>query len=225
MYSLTSRSSCGKWIIDSGCTDHICNKITLFESIQDISNNKHHITTPDGTSHTINKKGNVSISKILMLKTVLYMPGFQFNLISVHKICADLAVNVVFSQETCILLDPPMRISMPLGNLAQGLYYTDFNNKIAIVKNNECQTHVGLVNTKAMLDLAKLWHLRLGHAPFSKIKVVCPYINVKSIQEAFFCTIFPTSRQNRLPVSDSSIQSNHPFDLLHIDILKKSKPA
>lgn len=59
----------------------------------------------------------------------------------------------------------------------------------------------------------------LDHAPFSKIKILFPDLDIGSIKKSFLCTICPASRQNRLPFHDSCIETNHPFDLLHIDIL------
>lgn len=111
-----------------------------------------------------------------------------------------------------------MRTSMPLGNLDHGLYYTSPSTNIADSRNTNCQSHTGLVAKKAMYDFAKLWHLRLGHAPFSKLKALYPDIDDKNIKDNFFCTICPASRQPRLPFKDSYIKTSQPFDLLHLDV-------
>ena len=145
MHSLNTKSCSERWIIDSGCTDHICNNIVWFHTVQDISHCKHRITTPDGTSHKVNQQGNVQLTNNLLLKNVLYVPEFKFNLIFVHKLCTDLVVSVIFSSTNCFLQDPLMRLSLPLGNLEQGMYYTTFTNKNAVLKHNDCQTHAGLV--------------------------------------------------------------------------------
>ena len=69
-----------------------------------------------------------------------------------------------------------------------------------------------------MLEHAKLRHLRLGHAPFSKLQAIFPDFNAKTIKDSLICTICPASRQPRLPFHDSSIKNSNIFDLLHIDI-------
>lgn len=58
-----------------------------------------------------------------------------------------------------------MKASLPLGNLVQGLYYTGIQTTDVALKTNE----VVAVTSKTMLDEAKLWHVRLGHVPFSKL--------------------------------------------------------
>lgn len=93
-YSFSTNFASTQWIIDSGSTDHICNDIYLFHNIQDISSCRHRITTPDGTSHKVDKKGTIQLTDTLLLKDVLYVPAFQFNLIFVHKMCSDLTVNI-----------------------------------------------------------------------------------------------------------------------------------
>ena len=103
---------------------------------------------------------------------------------------------------------------MPLGKLINGLYYTkdkahDISSKAHPLAN--------VVNSKNMMEHAKLWHTRLGHAPFPKFKILFLEIDTKSIKDSFLCTICPQSRQNRLPFYDSYIKTNHAFDLLHID--------
>ena len=69
-----------------------------------------------------------------------------------------------------------------------------------------------------MLEHAKLWHLRLGHTPFSKLKALFPDIDVNSVKESLICNIFPTSRETRLPFHDNYIKSTHIFYLLFLDV-------
>lgn len=101
--SLLSNSYNTQWIVDSGSTDHICNDLTLFTNIKDISISHHKITTLDGPKHEVSKKGNIALCTDILLKDVLFVPTFHFNLISVHKICLDLVVNITFSHHSCFL--------------------------------------------------------------------------------------------------------------------------
>ena len=96
LLSLISHLTTTKWIIDSGSTDHICNDLSLFTNMKNISDDNHKITTPDDTQHQVTKKGNIELSNSILLKDVLYVPVFHFNHLSVYKICLDLGVNISF---------------------------------------------------------------------------------------------------------------------------------
>ena len=66
--------------------------------------------------------------------------------------------------------------------------------------------------------MAKLWHLRLGHAPFQRIKLIFLELDIQASKNSLICTICPSSRQSRLPFLSSSTKSKFAFDLLHVDI-------
>ena len=68
-----------------------------------------------------------------------------------------------------------------------------------------------------MLQQAKLLHLRLGHAPFDKIKMMYPNIDVNAIKNSFFCSICPYARQTGLAFKPSSFIAKFAFKLLHLD--------
>ena len=90
-----SKSITSKWIIDSGATDHMCNSLDSFIFTQKIHNPKHSITIPDGRKVVVDLYGDVVSMEALVFKDVLYVPTFQFNLISVHKLCTDICTNVI----------------------------------------------------------------------------------------------------------------------------------
>lgn len=62
-----------------------------------------------------------------------------------------------------------------------------------------------------------LWHNRLGHIPFSKMKDI-PYIPCNfSSKQSFGCSICPMARQSRLSFPISTIKTVSPFQLVHVD--------
>ena len=70
------------WIIDSGATNHVSSSLNLFSSYSTCS--KHStLKLPDGTNHLITHVGTVTLSPTLCLTNVLFVPTFQFNLISI----------------------------------------------------------------------------------------------------------------------------------------------
>lgn len=67
-------------------------------------------------------------------------------------------------------------------------------------------------------DADLLWHNKLGHVPFVKMKNI-QYLPVQfSSRQAFLCTIFPMARQARLPFDQSTTHTKKIFKLLHVDL-------
>ena len=74
------------------------------------------------------------------------------------------------------------RTYLPPGKLINGIYYT--KDKAHDV-SSEAHPLASVVNSKNMMEHAKLWHTRLGHAPFPKLKIVFPENDTKSIKDSF----------------------------------------
>lgn len=73
--------------------------------------------------------------------------------------------------------------------------------------------------------LVKLWHLRMGHMPFNKLRYLFSLIDYSPCNSDFLCTLCPIAKQTRLSFFDSSIKSVHALALLHIDIWGPYKSA
>lgn len=83
------------WIIDTGATSHICNCKTDFKCLK-LLDKKIDIYMPDGSIRYVNEYGDVFLSKTVILKNVLYVPTFKYNLISVVKILRDTMLRCIF---------------------------------------------------------------------------------------------------------------------------------
>lgn len=79
-----------KWIVDSGCTSHMCNDASMFESLEEKTcqpvevGEGHHVEVAGvgnvtGTAVVDGKKETV------MFKSVLFVPTMMCNLLSVSK--------------------------------------------------------------------------------------------------------------------------------------------
>ena len=87
----------------------------------------------------------------------------------------------------------------------------------AVNSNESKETGVVTCIADSIEDF-KLWHLRLGHIPFSKMQSVNSSFNNGSMKEEVICHICPKARQTRKPFSISTIRSTRCFELLHIDV-------
>lgn len=114
-------------------------------------------------------EGSVLLSNDITPSDVLHMPDFHFNLIFVHKMCCDRNYDLLFNHDACYVEGHSLKgPSTLLGKLKAGMCSVEVQNistQQSSLCNNACFP---------ALNNAKLWHLRLGHLPFSKLILVQP---------------------------------------------------
>lgn len=109
-YFLSTHNS-SQWIIDSGATDHMCHSLSSFISLRRIHGSAHHITLPDGRRICVDRIGDVHLFDGIILRDVLYVPHFKFNLISVQRFCVDNNVDLFFTHSQCLEEYPESNVS------------------------------------------------------------------------------------------------------------------
>lgn len=168
-----------------GASDHICSTLASFHSYTPTKNPDHHITIPHGRQILVLNVGSVQLTKDIMVTNVLHIPDFEFNLISVNKLCHDLNCQITFTHDSCFL-QGHTGPSMLLSRFKGGLYNVDSSltpQKPLLSSHASCFS---------ALDTAKLWHLRLGHLPFKQITHVLPDCIVKSCHHDIICLSMPS---------------------------------
>ena len=63
-----------------------------------------------------------------------------------------------------------------------------------------------------------VWHLRLGHVPFNKLKSIPSLSKLQNVSHNLICQICPQAKQTRNSFPHSSIKTTAPFQLIHIDV-------
>lgn len=93
---LSSQSlSTSPCIIDSGAIDHITHSLDHFQ-IKPI-----HIKLPNGNFFTSHYLGTVQFSPTFAMHDILYVPQFNFNLISISKLIFNIPYTLTFSNDSC----------------------------------------------------------------------------------------------------------------------------
>ena len=82
------------WIVDSGATRHICSNANLFIALRPVQNSS--VTLPDHTRLAVAFSGDIQLCNKLLLKNVLYVPQFKFNLLSISALTKDSQVTTHF---------------------------------------------------------------------------------------------------------------------------------
>ena len=197
------------WIVDSGATDHMCSDFSLFTKCKAVTGSANYITIPNGKQVLVTQMGDIHICGNLILRDVLYVPDFKFNLVSIPKLCQDMHCTVSFTDNQCFLQNNSMNQQL-LGELKGGLYYLAEPEHSA-----DCMVAKSM--TEESQNKIKLWHLRLGHIPVSMLH------HVKTIfQEPCtlhnICQVCPVAKQARKPFYTSSVKTSSVFSLLHMDV-------
>ncbi|XP_019167867.1 PREDICTED: uncharacterized protein LOC109163573 [Ipomoea nil] len=89
------------WILDSGATDHIACSIEFFDEYHNVEGDE--VSLPNGSRITVRSRGSVRLGHGLLLKDVMHIPTFHFNIISVSKLFQDKSYSLIFSSEQCII--------------------------------------------------------------------------------------------------------------------------
>lgn len=74
-----------KWIIDTGTTNHICAVRNMFDTLKPLAK-PILIHLPDGSTKSVQFYGNVQLHETLCLRSILYIPSFKHNLLSVSRL-------------------------------------------------------------------------------------------------------------------------------------------
>ena len=120
---LISKHDSSAWILDSGATDHMCHSLS-FIHIKQLTGQSHFVTILDGRKVRVDMVGDVQLLDNILLKNVLYVPEFQFNLVSVQCLCAANNFILYFTHTHCFIKGPLMRKPLVLSKLFYGLYCT-----------------------------------------------------------------------------------------------------
>ena len=201
--------------------------LSLFSEYVVFSGDRNYIRVPDGRKVPVKHIGTVRLQSnpIIELKHVLHVLDFQFNLISVPKLCEDMDCQVVFNSNTCHIQGHSVKERPTvLGKLQAGLYSFTPSSITEVQAGNFEVLGVNQSNKKCfsvssnVTNEEKLWHLRLGHVPFLQLRSMLPYCNVKSVVHDSICKICPKAKQTKLSFPQSSIRTKFPFALLHIDL-------
>nr|KYP76196.1 Retrovirus-related Pol polyprotein from transposon TNT 1-94 [Cajanus cajan] len=156
-----------KWILDTGATDHICFSLTCFTSYKFIK--PIHVNLPNGNSVLASISGTIHFSPFLYLTDVLYLPNFQYNLISVSKLTSVLNCTLTFSDNSCWIQNLNTSKMIGTAEAKDGLYLLKGPDKIqsSISMYKSVNSHCN----SSFVD-KNLWHFRLGHLPCERLNVL-----------------------------------------------------
>jgi len=198
------------WILDSGATNHVSSSLHNFSSY--ISITPMVVKLPNGQHVTDTHSSVVKFSEFLFLVDVLYIPNFNFNLISVSELVSSLKCELVFSHSSCIIQDSKTKRKIGTVDVHAGLYTLVLQPIVShfiqyAIAHPQCN--------KLPIDL---WHFRLGHPSHQRMLIMKQCYSYLSNDSTFICNTCHLVKQRKLPFSLSHSHASKPFELLHMDI-------
>lgn len=195
-------SSASKWVIDSGASDHMTGNPTIFSNF-----NKHrspsHVTIANGSTTPVLGSGTIDLTPSVSLSSVLSLPNFSFNLLSVSKITRALNCCVSFFPDFCVFQDLSTKRIIGRGRETDGLY----------IFEPQVPSSLTCSSSSSPLDV----HCRLGHPSLQNLKKLCPEFSyLPSLQ----CESCQFAKHQRIHLSPrvSNKRASSPFELVHSDV-------
>ena len=197
--------SSAPWILDTGPFDHISGNKDFF-SFLTFPSPLPTITLANGSQTIAKGIGSVCPLPSLPLTSVLYVPNFPFNLISISKLTRDLHCVLTFSHNSVTLQDRRTRKTIGIGHESQSLFH--LNSPL-------CST--ACTSTEAAL----LLHSRLSHPSLYKFRNLVPHFSSLSSLKCESCQLRKHTRVLFPKRLDPRTKS--PFELVHTDVWGPSR--
>jgi hypothetical protein len=151
---IASKSS---WIVDSGATDHMTGNKSILSGLATTSQPP--VQIANGSTCNIEGIGSTQISQNMPLSSVLYVPSFSENLMSVSKITEQLYCSVTFTPTKCTFQELGTNRLIGTAYKDKGLYCMESSPQ-----------RVAYLSTSS----AKEVHYQLGHPSLQVLKKIRP---------------------------------------------------
>ena len=197
--------SSAPWILDTGASDHISGNKDLFSSLN-FQSPLPTITLANGSQTIAKGIGSVCPLPSLPLTSILYVPNFPFNLISISKLTRDLHCVLTVSHNSVTLQDRRTGKTIGIEHESQGLFH---------LSSPLCST------TCTSMEAPFLLHSHLGHPSLSKFRKLVPHFSSLSSLECESCQLGKHTRVWFPKRLDPRTKS--PFELVRTDIWGPSR--
>ena len=164
------------WLVDSGASRHM---VGSYENFSNYAPNVRGqgVKLADGSTQAIMGTGTVMCGPNMPLSSVLHVPSFPINLLSISCITEELNCAAIFYPKWCLFQEIGTRRELGRGSMHDGLYYL----------NSDISPVVAAALSYSPLQEFMLLHRRLGHMSFSTLGKLYPHFFNKIDKEKLVC--------------------------------------
>ena len=180
---------------------------SLFKPLKEKIGN--YVTFGDRSHAQVLSKGTIEISRLPLLKDVLYIKGLKVNILSITQIC-DEDFLVQFSKKGCVIIN---EVGI---QVLEGYRTTDNCYGVVPTPSISCRS--------ARVDVLELWHQRFDHANFkqvakvSKLEVVVGLPKFEKVEKTI-CGAYQMGKQTKTNHQKVNVISTSRYlKLLHVDL-------
>lgn len=209
-----SNSLSRPWILDSGCTSHLCGDEDIFECLETSTHGKLKLASQASTD--IEGRGKVKIpvadavsTRQVELNNTLFVPDLRTNLVSVAKI-TDKGHIVTFHKDFARATDPTGQVKLTADRRGD-LYYVRQNVERAAAAQH-------LSSSELML-----WHERLGHLNTADLLKMMSGVGLSNAagdpEDVLDCEVCLKGKMTRLPFLKGGPTRARLLELIHSDVV------
>lgn len=209
------------WILDSGASEHLTKDEKLLRNIKILTRPTKIRIAKAGTTLMANKVGIIYGKTIVngkeievTIRNVLYVPGLEFNLLSVPKLEAN-GFKVVFENRKGKILK---------NTQVYAVAYRNYQ-----VYELEVLSLTKIATVMQIKEDAKLWHERYGHIGFNNLKKVAKMVDgidptKLELSDDRICHTCVEGKQTKLPHNQERTRAKRPLQLIHSDVVGPITP-
>jgi GAG-pre-integrase domain len=216
MKALVAEPSLDKsWIVDSGASKHMTPYPMMFKTYKPLSG-RDKVQTADGSLCSIAGVGDVTCTSELQLSSVLHVPNFTNNLLSVSQLVDDLNCVVSLSPTHVVLQELKTGRIISIGKRSEGVYRLKQGGENT--KQRACLTETPEVELI-------LLHCCLGHIPFIVLRRLYPKLYSRCNKAKLVCDACEFAKHTRTMYPFFGNRSSFCFDIVHSDVWGPSRVA
>ncbi|KAM1122460.1 hypothetical protein ACFX19_004061 [Malus domestica] len=166
------------WIVDSGASDHMTNKVTNLHNFETISAPSH-VSVANGKGASVLGKGKINLMSNNVESNALYVPSFPFQLLSVGQLTNSLKCLAIFSPCNVVFQDLVSKKKIGEGFYVNGLYYV--SREIQVPKAFQGEH---LMDLFPMPHLGPIEHDVLEHLPSQVAHIIQEELDEQEISLA-----------------------------------------
>ena len=174
------------------------------------------VSLADGSTSHISHKGDVFLSSDIMLSSVLHVPNFAFNLLSVCHLAKSLNYAVIFLPYHCLLQDLSLKKIFGKGYERDGLYF--FGDPPPATSSLQASVLPSSSSYVFSFKTLTLWHACLGHANFQYLCLLFPSFTKACKDHKFQCEVCELSKHTHISYIPRMHCTSSVFNLIHSDV-------